>query len=55
MMNWKDLVGNGRDIIEVLSQHLPLETEQNTKISVNTLGIPGEIRNDYLPDRRQER
>jgi hypothetical protein len=46
----KDLEGNGRSLIEVLSQHLPEETEANHKnTSVIVVCVEIKIRTEYFP------
>jgi hypothetical protein len=45
MMNFK---GSGRGLIEVLSQHLPGEAEENDENPVRITGVPTEIRTDHL-------
>jgi hypothetical protein len=41
-MNWKDLQGSGRALIEVLTRHLPVEPSKTTK-NVRIACDPAEI------------
>jgi hypothetical protein len=45
MMNLK---GSGHGLIEVLSRHLPGETEENDEKPVRITVVPTEIRTDHL-------
>jgi hypothetical protein len=40
----------GLVLIEVLSQHLPGETEENYKKSVRIAGVPVEIQTEHIPN-----
>jgi hypothetical protein len=44
----KVLEGRGRNLIEILSRHLPVWTEKNHEISVRIAGMPADIRTEHL-------
>jgi hypothetical protein len=47
-----ELEGSSHSLIEILSQHLPRETEENNEIPVRTSGVPARIRKEHLPNTR---
>jgi hypothetical protein len=46
-----NLEESNHGLVEVLSRHLPEETEQNHEKPVRTDGVPAEIRADYLSNK----
>jgi hypothetical protein len=51
----KDFKGDDRDLIEVLSRHLPGGTEENYETSVRIASVPAEIRTEHIPNTSLER
>jgi hypothetical protein len=51
-----EFIGSGRDLFEVLFLHLPGGTEENTKHSTKTVGVPPSgILTEQLPITSPER
>jgi hypothetical protein len=48
-MNFKGFKGSGRGLFEVLSQHMPVETEEyHENLTIDS--VPSEIRTQNLPN-----
>jgi hypothetical protein len=51
----KDLEGSGRDLFEVLPQHLPAGTGKQWEMSVRTAGVLTKILSEHLRHTSLER